>query len=150
MSTMGKKKAAVNKSQSIRDYLAQHPDTQNKDVAEALKKHGVNAQDVANLKARLKASAGTRTKKKAVERGAPSKNCPKCNKTMHAAKVACDCGYKFPAKKKKKPAKIVATSSGEGTLSQKLAESIKIVEKAGGIDQAKQVLAAVKDLENLK
>jgi hypothetical protein len=35
-------------------------------------------------------------------------------------------------------------------LSQKLAESIKIVEKAGGIDQAKQVLAAVKDLENLR
>ena len=145
---MGKKKSAVNKSQSIRDYLAQHPDTQNKDVAEALKKHGVNAQDVANLKARLKASAGTRAKEKAVKPGAPSKNCPKCNKVLHAAKVACDCGYKFPAKKKKR-AKIAATSSGEGALSQKLAESIKIVEKAGGIDQAKQVLAAVKDLENL-
>ncbi len=145
---MGKKKAAVNKSQSIRDYLAQHPDTQNKDVAEALKKHGVNAQDVANLKARLKTSAGTRAKKKAVKRGAPSKNCPKCNKVLHAAKVACDCGYKFAAKKK--PAKSAATSSGEGALSQKLAESINIIEKAGGIDQAKQVLAAVKDLENLK
>ncbi len=148
---MGKKKAAVNKSQSIRDYLAQHPDTQNKDVAEALKKHGVNAQDVANLKARLKASAGTPAKKKAAKRTAPSKNCPKCNKTMHAAKTTCDCGYKFPAKKKKKKrAKIAAISSGEGALSQKLAESINIIEKAGGIDQAKQVLAAVKDLENLK
>jgi hypothetical protein len=147
---MGKKKAAVNKSQSIRDYLAQHPVTQNKDVAEALKKHGVNAQDVANLKARLKASAGTRAKKKAAKRGTPTKNCPKCNKAVHAAKVFCDCGYKFPTKKKKKSAKIGAIGTGEGTLSQRLAESIKIVEKAGGIDQAKQVLAAVKDLENLK
>ena len=88
--------------------------------------------------------------KKKAKRGAPSKSCPKCNKELHAAKVTCECGYKFPAKKKKKPAKTAATSSGEGTLSQKLADSIEIVEKAGGIDQAKQVLAAVKDLENLK
>ena len=89
-------------------------------------------------------------KNKAAKRAAPTKNCPKCNKALHAAKAVCDCGFKFPAKKKKKPAKIAATHSREGTLSQKLAESIKIVEKAGGIDQAKQVLAAVKDLENLK
>ncbi len=89
-------------------------------------------------------------KEKAAKQAAPSKNCPKCNKVLHAAKTLCDCGFKFPAKKMKKPAKIAATSSGEGTLSQKLADSIKIVEKAGGIDQAKQVLAAVKDLENLK
>jgi len=105
-------------------------------------------KDVANLKAGLKASAGTRAKKKAVKRWAPSKNCPKCNKVLHAATVACGCGYKFPAKKKK-PAKITAIDTA-GALSQKLAESIKIIEKAGGIDQAKQVLAAAKDLENLK
>ncbi len=65
---------------------------------------------------------------------------------MHAAKATCDCGYKFPGKKKK----TAAIRTGEATLSQKLADSIKIVEKAGGIDQAKQVLAAVKDLEILK
>ncbi len=147
---MGKKKEAVNKSQLIRDYLAKHSDSQNKDVAEALKKYGVNTQDVANLKARMKASTASRSKKKAIKRGMPSKNCPKCNKVLHAAKVACVCGYKFPAKKKKKRAKIAATSSGGGTLSKKLAESIRIVEKAGGIEQAKQVLAAVKDLENLR
>ena len=89
-------------------------------------------------------------KKQAIKRAAPTKNCPKCNKALHVAKAVCNCGYKFPAKKKKKPAKIAATSSREGTLSKKLAESIRIVEKAGGIDQAKQVLAAVKDLENLR
>ena len=146
---MGKKKDAINKSQLIRNYLAKHPDVQNKDVAGALKKYGVNTQDVSNTKARSKASAGPRSKKTAAKWEAPSKNCPKCNKSLHAAKVTCGCGYKFPAKKKKKPAKIIAISSGGRALSQRLEESIKIVEKAGGIDQAKQVLAAVKDLENL-
>ena len=89
-------------------------------------------------------------KKKTAKRGAPTKNCPKCNKTLHAAKAACDCGYKVPSKQKraKKAARrAAATSSGEGTLSQKLGESIKIVETAGGLDQAKQTLAAVKELE---
>ena len=100
--------------------------------------------------AKKTAKKKTPAPQKKAKRGAPTKTCPKCNKELHAAKVTCDCGHKFPAKKKKKPAKIAATSSREGTLSQKLAESIKIVEKAGGIDQAKQVLAAVKDLENLK
>lgn len=93
-------------------------------------------------------------KKEAAKRGPPSKNCPKCNTALPAAKRVCDCGYKFVAKKKKGAKKgarsVAATSSGNVSLSQKLAESIKIVEKAGGIDQAKQVLAAVKDLENLQ
>jgi hypothetical protein len=92
--------------------------------------------------------------KKKAKRGAPSKNCPKCNKELHAAKATCDCGYKFPAKKKKrvkKAARSAATSSaGEGVLSRRLAESIRIVEKAGGIDRAKETLAAVKELEKLK
>ena len=90
-------------------------------------------------------------KKKAAKRSAPSKNCPKCHKKQHAAKAACDCGYKFPPKKKKRAKKAArsaaAIRSGEGALSQKLADSIKIVETAGGLDQAKQTLAAVKELE---
>jgi hypothetical protein len=92
--------------------------------------------------------------KKKAKRGAPTKTCPKCNKQLHAAKGACDCGYKFPAKKKKrvkKAARRAATvSAGEGVLSGRLAESIKIVEKAGGLKRAKETLAAVKELEKLK
>lgn len=65
-------------------------------------------------------------------------------------KAVCDCGFKFPAKKKRKAAKSAARRSAEGSSSQKLAESIKIVEKAGGLDEANQVLAAVRDLENLR
>ncbi len=93
-------------------------------------------------------------KEKAAKRGAPSKNCPKCNKSLHAAKMTCDCGYKFPTRKKKRAKRtarsIAAIRSREGALSQELAESIKIVEKAGGLDQAKQMLAAVKELEKFK
>ena len=93
-------------------------------------------------------------KKKAAKRGAPTKNCPKFNNTLHAAKGTCDCGYKFPAKKKKRAKTatraVAAISSGEGALSQKLAESIRVVEKAGGLDPAKQMLSAVKELEKIK
>lgn len=84
----------------------------------------------------------------------PSKKCPKCNKTLHAAKRKCSkCGYEFPAKKKKrkkrskKAARSVSVSASDGVLSQKLAESIRVVEKAGGLVEAKKVLSAVKLLE---
>ena len=83
----------------------------------------------------------------------PQKSCPKCNKKLHAAKRACECGYESPAKKKKrkkrakKSARVATVSAGGRELSQKLAESIKVVEKAGGLENAKQVLAAVKELE---
>jgi len=104
--------------------------------------------------AKKTAKKKTPTPKKKAKRGAPTKTCPKCNKELHAAKVACDCGYKFPAKKKnrgKKAARRTATtSSQEGVLSRRLADSIRIVEKAGGLDRAKETLAAVKELEKLK
>lgn len=83
----------------------------------------------------------------------PTKRCPKCNKKLHAAKRSCKCGFEFPAKKKKRKkrakraARSVSVSAGSGTMSQKLAESIKVVEKAGGLVGARKVLAAVKVLE---
>ena len=94
-------------------------------------------------------------KKKAApkKKGAPVKSCPKCNKTMHAATRQCKCGYEFPSRKKKKKKrakKVTAAASispGDGALSKRLAESIRVVEKAGGLDEAKKVLAAVKMLE---
>ena len=92
-------------------------------------------------------------KKKAAKKGFPTKKCPKCNKTLHAAKRACKCGHEFPARKKKRKkrakrtAAAVSISASDGVLSRKLAESIRVVEKAGGLKAAKQVLAAVKVLE---
>jgi hypothetical protein len=99
-----------------------------------------------------KKKGGTK-KKKAATKGAPSKSCPKCNKTMHAATRKCKCGFEFPARKKKtkerakKVAAAASISGGDGALSKRLAESIRVVEKAGGLAEAKKVLAAVKMLE---
>ena len=88
------------------------------------------------------------------KKGFPTKPCPKCNKKLHAAKRKCSkCGYEFPARKKKrkrrskKSARSISVSAADGALSQKLAESIRVVEKAGGVEAAKKVLAAVRVLE---
>jgi len=97
-------------------------------------------------------------KTKPAKRGAPTKSCPKCKKTLHAAKSKCDCGYAFPPKKKKRKkkrrAKVTATSvasvrRSNSALSDKLAESIRVVEKAGGLESAKKTLATLKELEKL-
>jgi len=47
------KKPAVNKAQAVRDYLKAHPDTANKEIAEALKKQGIklSPNHVANISA---------------------------------------------------------------------------------------------------
>lgn len=106
--------------------------------------------------AKKTAKKDTPSPKKKAKRGAPTKTCPKCSKELHAAKVTCDCGHKFPVKKKKKKGvkkaarSTAAVSAGEGVLSRRLAESIRIVEKAGGLDRAKETLAAVKELEKLQ
>ena len=98
------------------------------------------------------------TRKTGAKRSAPTKTCPDCNKVQHAAKAACDCGYKFSAKKKSKKKRrakkalrsAASVSTRDVALSQKLADSIRIVEKAGGLKQAQQMLAAVKELEKFK
>ena len=107
--------------------------------------------------AKKKVAKKTPTPKKKAKRGAPTKSCPDCKKEVHAAKGTCDCGYKFPAKKKKKKKRAKraasstpAVSAATGALSRRLAESIKIVEKAGGLEQAKKTLSAVKELEKLE
>ena len=94
-------------------------------------------------------------KKKAApkKKGAPTKSCPKCNKTMHAASRKCKCGFAFPARKKKTKKRVKKVPAGasisrnDGPLSTRLAESIRVIEKAGGLAEAKKVLAAVKMLE---
>jgi geranylgeranyl pyrophosphate synthase len=55
----------VNKSQAVRDYLKEHPDTANKDVAEALSKQGIKmAPDyVATVKGNMKAKKGKRKRR---------------------------------------------------------------------------------------
>ena len=58
-------KKSVNKSQTVRDYLKTHPNTANKDVAEALTKQGIKltANHVANIKSKMSAGKGKRKRR---------------------------------------------------------------------------------------
>ncbi len=58
-------KKAVNKAQSVRDYLKAHPGTANKEVAEALTKQGIkiSANHVANIKSKMAVSKGKRKRR---------------------------------------------------------------------------------------
>ncbi|MGA2061112.1 MAG: hypothetical protein ABSG67_11570 [Thermoguttaceae bacterium] len=59
------KKPAVNKAQAVRDYLKAHPDTANKEIAEALKKQGIklSPNHVANIKSKMAVSKGKRRRR---------------------------------------------------------------------------------------
>jgi hypothetical protein len=57
--------AKVNKSQTVRDYVKEHPGVANKDVAEALSKQGIKltANHVANIKSKMAAGKGKRKRR---------------------------------------------------------------------------------------
>jgi uncharacterized protein YneF (UPF0154 family) len=63
--TEAAKTPKVNKSQSIRDYLKDHPGTANKEVAEALTKQGIklSADYVATVKGQMNAKKGKRKRR---------------------------------------------------------------------------------------
>ena len=61
-------KRKVNKSQKIRDYLAEHPDAGPTEVARALKRYGVSAPLVSAIKARGKPARRKKRKAKATRR----------------------------------------------------------------------------------
>ena len=60
------KKPAVNKAQSVRDYLKAHPGTGNKELAEALGKQGIkiSPNHVANIKSKMDISKGKRRRRR--------------------------------------------------------------------------------------
>ena len=60
------KKPAVNKSQSIRDYLKDHPGASNKEVADALTKQGIKLSPdyVSTVKGQMKAKKGKRKRRR--------------------------------------------------------------------------------------
>jgi hypothetical protein len=59
------KKPAVNKSQSVRDFLKDHPKATNKEVVEALSKQGIklSTNHVANIRSKRALSKGKRTRR---------------------------------------------------------------------------------------
>jgi hypothetical protein len=54
------KKPAVNKSQTVRDYFKAHPESTNKEVAQALTKQGIklSPNHVANIKSKISVAKG--------------------------------------------------------------------------------------------
>jgi len=72
---MAKKKPKVNKTQVIRDYLAENPDTAPKEVAATLSKQGlsVTANYVSTIKTNMKAKGKGKKKVAAKKKAAPKK-----------------------------------------------------------------------------
>jgi hypothetical protein len=127
---MAKKKSqGVNKSQAVRDYLAEHPDATASTILPALAERGIDVSValVSQIKQRLKNSGESGSGK------------PTTKKKAGRKKVA---GRKAMTKK------TTATSSraAKALTADDLVEAKKLVDELGGIDQARE---ALKYLENL-
>ena len=113
----------VSKSARVREFLEQHPEARNKDVAEALSGYGVRAADVANVKANLR--------KKAEKAGKASK--PKASK------------QEAP---KKEPA--AADPVIDASIQLDLLEAgVEFVRRAGGLNEALHVLGVIRRIRSL-
>lgn len=126
-----KKKSDVNRTQAIKDYLAQNPDAMPKAAAEELQKQGVdvNAQHISTVKHTLKKETGTATAQQAPKKRASKK------KGRRKKKVA--------AKKKAAPKK--KADDDKISLSA-LKEAKKLATTLGGIEEAKQAISALAQL----
>ena len=94
---MAKKKRGVNKSQKVRDYLAEHPDAGPTAVAKALKRHGVSVALVSAIKGKSKIGRRKRRKAKAAKRSARSRKFATAGTSavepvVAAARLIRDCG----------------------------------------------------------
>lgn len=116
-------KKTVSKSQRVRDFLEQHPEARNRDVAEALASHGVRAADVANVKANLKKKAG-KAKVKKVSRSAATPKAAAATST--------------------EPATVNASVPLD-----LLDRGIEFVRVAGGLNEAQHLLNVIKRIKNL-
>jgi hypothetical protein len=106
------KKSAVNKSQTVRDYLKAHPGTGNKEIAEALSKQGIklSPRHVANIKSKMVVSKGKR-------------------------------------RRRRKAATAMSARTGVGVLEIKAA--FGLLKQCGGIEGAKDALAAAQEIQKI-
>ena len=126
-------KSSVSKTQEIKNALAATPDKSPKEIADALTARGVDvsANYVSNIKSSLKAgpSAPKRTtKKKVAAKKKPVKR-------------------KAAAKKKVAPKKAAPTKAPVEAITYKqLSMAKELAQKLGGVEKAKQTLAALSNL----
>lgn len=122
---MAKKKShGVNKSQAVRDYLAEHPDATASTIRPALADRGIDVSValVGQIKQRMKKSGGS--------------NGASATPTKKSAKK----------KRTGKPANRQKTGSSKAITADDLVEAKKFADELGGIDQARKALEYLKEL----
>jgi hypothetical protein len=94
-------KKPVNKAQAVRDYLKAHPGTANKELAAALSKQGIkiSANHVANIKSKMAASKGKRTRRGKAARAMSTKSGISVHEIKAAFGLLKECGGLEEAKK---------------------------------------------------
>ena len=113
----------MSKSARVRQYLEDHPEARNKDIAEALAPHGVRPADVANTKAQMKRKA--------------AKNSP-----PKPAAAAASVAPKSPESS--------SEPTIDATIQLDLLEAgMEFIRKAGGVNEAQHVLNIVRRIRSL-
>jgi len=124
-------KRKVNKTQAVKDYLAENPDAATQDVVAAMKAKGitVGSNYVSTIKSNLK--GGGKAKKKIAA------------KKKVATKKKAVAKKKTAPKKKATPKKKAADDKISMSA---LLEAKKLAAKLGGIEQAKEAISALAQL----
>lgn len=122
--------AGASKSQRVRDYLRQHPEARNKDVADALAAFGVTAADVANVKSQQKRKEAKppRAKRRGRPEAQPASAPAAVEKTTSAA----------------------ASSSMEDLSLSDLEHAIAFVRQIGSIQQARKAVDLLEQIRQIK
>jgi hypothetical protein len=91
-------KRKINKSEKVRDYLAEHPDAGPTDVANALKRYGISVALVSAIKSKGKTAGRKRRKAKVTKtrsvrgRKAPATRTGRAEPVIAAAELIRACG----------------------------------------------------------
>lgn len=109
----------LSKSARVREYLKEHPNARNKEVAKILSQYGVRPADVANVKAILKKKAELNP----VAQTEPPSSAPSSN----AASAMIDASVQLDL----------------------LENGIEFVRKAGGVNEALHVLGVIRRIRSL-
>ncbi len=121
--------AAISKSERVRRYLIQHPESRNKDVVQALAKFGVTVADVGNAKNQLKKKASKSAQGK---------------RTATVVKSNADKASTAKIPSEPKPV-ILDASIGLDVLEA----GIEFINKAGGLNEAQYALNVIRRIKSI-
>ena len=95
------KKQAINKAQTVREYLKAHPGTANKEVSEALTKQGIkiSPNHIANIKSKMAVSKGKRKRRSKAATAMSAKGGVSVHEIKAAFVLLKECGSIENAKK---------------------------------------------------